>query len=144
MRKKLSFLLRYIADPELRDTIQAAMNKSEQFNSFLKWMAFGGEEIRTNDRDLQQKIIKYQHLVANCQIFHTVMQLTRVVKELREEGFEVPEEVLAAMNPYRTEHISRLGEYRLDLSRVPPEPHYDFTFAEPEEDGKALHENRPS
>ena len=141
---RTGFLLRYIADPELRDTIQAAMNKSEQFNSFLKWMAFGGEEIRTNDRDLQQKIIKYQHLVANCQIFHTVMQLTRVVKELREEGFEVPEEVLATMNPYRTEHISRLGEYRLDLSRVPPEPHYDFTFAEPEEGGKALHENRPS
>lgn len=87
---RTGFLLRYIADAELRGTIQAAINKSEQFNSFLKWMASGGEEIRTNDRDLQQKIIKYQHLVTNCQIFHTVMQLTRVVKELHEEGYEVP------------------------------------------------------
>jgi TnpA family transposase len=81
-------LLHYIADPELRGTIQAAMNKSEQFHAFLKWLALGGEEIRTNDREQQHKIVKYQHLVANLQIFHNVMQLTRIVKELRVEGLE--------------------------------------------------------
>ena len=48
------------------------------------------------------------------------------------------------MNPYRTEHISRLGVYRLDLSHVPHEPDYDFTFAEPEAVRSAVHENHPS
>lgn len=141
---RTGFLLRYVADEDLRSTIQAAMNKSEQFNAFLKWLSLSGEEIRTNDRELQQKIIKYQHLVANCQIFHNVMQLTRIVKELREEGLEVPEEVLANMNPYQTEHISKFGEFCLDLLRTPPEPDYDFTFATHASVEPSVYENHPS
>jgi hypothetical protein len=139
---RTGFLLRYLADEELRATIQAAMNKSEQFNAFLKWLAFGGEELRTNDRELQQKIIRYNHLVANCVIFYNVMLLTRAVKELREEGEEVPEDLLARLNPYMTEHINRLGEYRLDLSRVPPEPDFDFSFAPALVTATPLHESR--
>jgi len=34
---RTGFLLRYLADQELRATIQAATNKSEQFHGFLKW-----------------------------------------------------------------------------------------------------------
>jgi hypothetical protein len=139
---RTGFLLRYLADEELRATIQAAMNKSEQFNAFLKWLAFGGEELRTNDRELQQKIIRYNHLVANCVIFYNVMLLTRAVKELREEGEEVPKDLLAGLNPYITEHINRLGKYRLDLSRVPPEPDYDFSFAPAQVTATPLHESR--
>lgn len=139
---RTGFLLRYLADEELRATIQAAMNKSEQFNAFLKWLAFGGEELRTNDRELQNKIIRYNHLVANCVIFYNVMTLTKAVKELREEGWEVPEELLAGLNPYMTEHINRLGEYRLDLSRVPPEPDYEFAFAPAEANAQPLYESR--
>ena len=139
---RTGFLLRYIADPELRGTIQAALNKSEQFNAFLKWLSFGGDELRTNDRELQQKLISYNHLVANCLIYHNVMQLTRVVKALREEGHEVSEEALAHLNPYLTEHINRLGEYHLDLSRVPPEPDYEVSFLPAEAKEGALYERR--
>ena len=65
------FLLQYIGDAELRSTIQAATNKSESFNSFVKWLAFGGGGvIAENDRGEQRKIIKYNHLLANCLIFH--------------------------------------------------------------------------
>jgi TnpA family transposase len=37
------FLLKYINDAELRKTINAATNKSEEFNDFVKWLFFGGE-----------------------------------------------------------------------------------------------------
>ncbi|KLD27150.1 hypothetical protein TB9_23355, partial [Xanthomonas perforans] len=39
------FLLRYIDDVEVRKTIHAATNKSEEFNGFVKWAFFGGEGI---------------------------------------------------------------------------------------------------
>jgi TnpA family transposase len=42
---RTGFLLRYLADPELRSTVQAAMNKNESWNEFLKWVAFGGEGV---------------------------------------------------------------------------------------------------
>lgn len=122
---RTAFLLRYIADPELRVTISAARGKNEQFNAFKDWISFGGDVIPTNDREEQRKRIKYNHLAANCAIFHTACLLTEVVKELLAEGHEVPPEALASVSPYLTEHINRLGDYQLDLTRV-LEPDYAF------------------
>src|SRR5690606_27305433 len=74
------FLLKYMADEELRGTIQAATNKSEAFNGFTKWLFFGGEGIiAENDREKQRKVIKYNHLVANCLIFYNVFSLSRIL-----------------------------------------------------------------
>jgi TnpA family transposase len=57
-------------------TIQGATNKSEARNGFLKWTFFGGEGIITeNSRDEQRKAIKYNHLMANCLIFHNLCSL---------------------------------------------------------------------
>jgi len=36
------FLLQYMADAELRSTIQAATTKNESFNEFAQWVLFGG------------------------------------------------------------------------------------------------------
>jgi TnpA family transposase len=48
-------------------------------NRFLHWTFFGGEGvIAENSRDEQRKAIKYNHLVANCLIFHNVCSLTRL------------------------------------------------------------------
>ena len=67
---RTAFLLRFLHDAELRRVIQAATNKSESFNRFVQWLFFGGEGlIAENDRDQQRKLIKYNHLVANCLIF---------------------------------------------------------------------------
>ena len=76
------------ASAELRALIQAATNKSESFNGFTQWVAFGGDgTITTNDRDEQRKLIKYNHLVANCVIFHNVFSLSRVLHDLQREGY---------------------------------------------------------
>lgn len=125
---RTGFLLRYLADKELRATIQAATNKSEQLNHFLKWVFFGGEGVITeNSRDEQRKVIKYNHLVANCLIFHNVCSLTRVIGQLQDEGEDVPEAALACVSPYLTEHINRFGDYVLNMNRKPPQPAYGFS-----------------
>jgi TnpA family transposase len=50
------FLLDDLADEELRIIINAATNKSESFNRFAQWLAFGGDgTITENDRDAQRK-----------------------------------------------------------------------------------------
>lgn len=126
---RTAFLLRYLADQELRATIQAATNKSEQFNCFLKWIFFGGERVITeNNRDEQRKVIKYNHLVANCLIFHNVCSLTRIVRELHADEKEAPEDALACISPYLTEHINRFGDYTLNMDRKPPQPDYGFAL----------------
>lgn len=66
---RTGFLLRFLADENLRTTIQAAMNKSESFNQYAQWISFGGAGLITeNDRAAQRKIVKYNQLLANCLI----------------------------------------------------------------------------
>ncbi|WP_125077094.1 Tn3 family transposase [Pseudoxanthomonas sp. SGT-18] len=115
---RTKFLLRYIDDVDIRKTIQAATNKSEEFNGFVKWVFFGGEGIiAENILHEQRKIVKYNQLVANMIILHNVDQMTRTLAELRQEGLELTPEVLAGLSPYRTSHINRFGDYTLDLAR---------------------------
>ena len=124
---RTEFLLKYISSAELRTLIQAATNKSEAFNGFSQWVAFGGDgTISTNDRDEQRKIIKYNHLVANCIIFHNVFSLSRILHELERENYPLEPWMVSALSPYLTHHINRFGRYDLNLEKLPPELVYDL------------------
>jgi hypothetical protein len=108
-------------------SILRAMNKSEAFNSFLRWVFFGGEGvIAENRRDEQRKIVKYHHLVANLVIFHNVVTMTKVIRALVAEGHPVTAEMLAVLSPYPTAHLNRLGRYTLHLDQVPDPIEYDL------------------
>ena len=123
------FLLNYINDVELRRSIHAATNKSEEFNNFVKWLFFGGEGIiAENVRHEQRKVIKYSQLVANMVILHNVQWMSRKLKELQVQGYQVGEPVLKALSPYRTTHINRYGDYTLDLSRAIDPIDYKIKF----------------
>ncbi|MBV9602489.1 MAG: transposase [Chloroflexi bacterium] len=109
---RTGFLLQFLGNAELRSTIQAATNKSESFNEFVKWLAFGGGGvIAENDRGEQRKIIKYNHLLANRLIFHNVCMMTRALYKLRADGMQIEPEAVAALSPYVRSHINRFGQY---------------------------------
>ena len=89
---RTAFLLDYISDVELRRTIQTATNKSEAFNLFVQWVAFGGGRLLAeNTRDEQRKMIKYHHLVANLLIFHNVVTMTKALQALVADVVEIDE-----------------------------------------------------
>ena len=112
------FLLEYIGDVDLRRVIHAETNKSEQFNAFAKWSFFGGDGIiAENLRHEQRKIIKYNHLVANMVILHNVQGMTRILKDMKDEGTELTAEMLGGIAPLRPRHINRFGDYTLDPRR---------------------------
>jgi TnpA family transposase len=114
------FLLQYLSDPHLRQQITDRTNKVEAYNGFAKWLFFGGEGIiAENDPEEQEKMIKYNDLVANAVIFHNVVDQSRILAELIAEGFPVQREDVMALSPYLTLHIKRFGDYILDLSILP-------------------------
>jgi TnpA family transposase len=115
------FLLNFISDPELRRTINATTNISENWNEFVQWAAFGGEGvIRHNNREEQRKVIRYNHLVANLVVFHNVVSMTRIFQELVDEGYTITPEIIANFSPYRTEHLNRFGSYDMHFDQEPP------------------------
>ncbi len=123
---RTGFLLQYLNDAHLRTSIHAATNKSESFNHFVQWLSFGGEGvISSNNREEQRKMIRYNHLIANCLIFYNVFEISRILNELRQEGVSLDAEAIAALSPYWTQHVNRFGLYALDLNRCPPPIDYD-------------------
>jgi TnpA family transposase len=117
---RTSFLLEYLSDVELRRLIQSATNKSERFNQFVQWVAFGGGALAAEGiRDEQRKFIKYNHLVANLLIFHNVVTMSKALERLAAEGHALDVELIASSSPYQTEHLNRFGRYALNRDRVP-------------------------
>jgi len=114
------FLLRYISDMQLRQQITAATNKVEAYHGFSKWFFFGGfGVIAYNDPEEQEKIIKYNDLIANAVIFHNAVDLTDVLRDLKREGYLLTREDVMVLSPYMTSHIKRFGDYLIDLETVP-------------------------
>lgn len=107
--------------------VHAATNKGEQFNNFTKWLFFGNDGIiAENIRYEQNKIIKYNQLVANLAILHNVASMTQILKQLQAEGREITPQILAGLAPYWTNQINRFGDYTLDLKRRVKQPDYDL------------------
>ena len=121
------FLLKYINDPELRRIIQAATCKSEEFNEFIDWICFGdGGIIGENMQFSQRKIIKFNHLVANMLIFHTVVYQTKIINKLRSMGIDIPDEILTGFAPYWREHLNRFGFFTLNMDKMQAIIEYSF------------------
>jgi len=69
------------------------INKSEGFNKFAQWVAFGGHGvIAENIRDEQRKLIKYNHLVTNCPNFYDVFAMTEAIHKLMKEEIYISDE----------------------------------------------------
>jgi len=125
-------LLRFISEPDLRAQIDVATNKIESYNNFSRWLAFGAEAIERNDPAEQEKMIKFNTLLANCAIFHIALDMTSATRRLLAEGQLVDLDDLATTAPYITERIKRFGEYPLDGLDTPPEafdPHLELLAA---------------
>jgi len=112
-------LLRYLSDPGLREQITAVTNKTEAFHGYSEWLMIGGRLLGHNDPEHQERVIKFNELLANCAIYSTALDITDVANQLAAEGYPVDTDDLAAITPYIQHTIRRMGDLVLNLS--PPE-----------------------
>lgn len=90
----------------------------EAFNGFSKWLFFGDDgKIKHNDPIEQEKHIKYNDLISNLIMLHNVIDMTKLLQQLKQEGYAVNSKTLARISPYLTEHIQRFGEYVIDMDQ---------------------------
>jgi TnpA family transposase len=112
------FLLQYISDLDVRRMVFVATNKSERFNQFADFLLFGGKGIiAENVRDEQRKVIKYNHLIANLVILHTLVTMSEALQQMSTDGHTINQDALACFSPYQTEHINRFGNYEIGTSQ---------------------------
>lgn len=110
------FLLEYISNVELRESITAETNKVEAFHNLSDWASFASRTIvASNDVNEMEKAIRYNTLVTNLIILQNVIDISQILQHLRDEGWIIRKEDLAKLSPYLTEHIKRFGDYILNL-----------------------------
>ncbi|MBA2652790.1 MAG: Tn3 family transposase [Tatlockia sp.] len=114
------FLLDYVSDKELRQTITATTNKVESYHTLEDWIRFGSKYlVVSNDPDEMEKAVKHNDLIANCIMLQNVIDITDVCHDLIQEGYRIIAEDVSHMSPYMTDQFKRFGEYVLDLGHRP-------------------------
>ncbi|MGW3473443.1 transposase, partial [Saccharopolyspora sp. NPDC000995] len=127
-------LLTFLSEPGLREQITAITNKAEAFHGYSEWLMIGGKLIGHNDPDHQERVVKFNELLANCSIYSTALDITDVANQIAAEGYPVEREDLATITPYIQHTIRRMGDLVLDLAppdeapvtRLDLEPHVLF------------------
>lgn len=108
------------SDIDMRKTIHASTCKSEKFNEFIRRVFFFyKDEIQSKLQHEQNKILKYNHLVANQIILYNVNATTKVLNQLKQDQYPITPELLAKLSPYRIEHINFLSNYTVDGDKRP-------------------------
>ncbi len=117
---RTQFLLEYISNVELQETITATTNKVEQYNQLCDWASFGSTELVTsNDENEMEKAIKYNDIITNSVILQNIIDMSEIIYQLTQEGAEIREDDIACLSPYLTEHIKRFGDYLIDVRITP-------------------------
>lgn len=115
------FLLKWISNLSLRQTVTSETNKVESYNGFAKYLSFGGDVIPDNEPDEQQKRLRFNDLVASAVILQNTVDMMHILQNLDDEGYPVSVQDVGYLSPYPTSGVKRFGDYFLDLKR-PQEP----------------------
>ena len=118
------FLLEYISDINLRETITAQTNKVEQYNQLCEWASFGAIElVASNDEDEMEKAVKYCDLITNSIVLQNIVDMSEIIDQLTQEGASIREDDISFLSRYMTEHIKRFGDYFIDVKKLPRKFH---------------------
>jgi hypothetical protein len=86
------------------------------FHGFAAHLMIGGRLIGHNDPDYQERVVKFNELIANCAIYSTALDITDAADALAAEGHVVDPDDLATVSPLITRTIRRFGDWHLDLT----------------------------
>lgn len=110
---KTLFILRYVDDLELRQSIEKQLSKIEQSQKFAKAVAFGNnQEFSEGDKQLQDIIANCRRLIENMVICWNYLYLTQKLTELNNQNQK--QELLETFKNSSViswQHINFHGEY---------------------------------
>jgi hypothetical protein len=106
-------------NPACGEQITAITNKAEAYHGYAEWLMIGGKLIGHNDLDHQERVVKFNELLANCAIYSTALDITDAANTLAAEGYPLERDDLATITPYIQHTIRRMGDLVLNLA--PPE-----------------------
>jgi len=109
---KTQYILRYISDPELRRTVRIQLNKGEYRHKLPRWIFFANQGI-FNTSDFEEIMNKASclSLVSNCILYWNTKKIGKIIDQLKKQGEEIDEEILARISLLPYKHVLPQGTY---------------------------------
>jgi TnpA family transposase len=106
------FTLQWLSDPALRQRSHAGLNKGEASNALRRAVFFHRQgEIRDRTFENQSFRASGLSLITAAIVHWNTVYLDRAVRQLRAQGADFPDDLLAHVAPLGWEHIGLTGDY---------------------------------
>jgi TnpA family transposase len=116
------FMIEWYSSPALRRRCQAGLNKGEAAHK-LKRAVFFHERGEIRDRSFDSQAFRASglNLVVSAIVHWNTVYLSRATTHLRQQGRNIPDELLKHVSPLSWEHINLTGIYSWDTEQQMPE-----------------------
>jgi TnpA family transposase len=116
------FMIEWYSSPALRQRCQAGLNKGEAAHK-LKRAVFFHEHGEIRDRSYHSQAFRASglNLVVSAIVYWNTIYLSRATAHLRQQGRQIPDELLKHVSPLGWGHINLTGIYSWDTEQQMPE-----------------------
>jgi TnpA family transposase len=112
---KSIYILRYIADQELRHTVHLHLNHGESRHQLAKKLFFLNRgAFKTSDYEEIMNKASCLSLVSNAVLIWNTYHMQKIVDSLRVEGYDIKSEYLQKISPLMFKHIQIYGTYHFE------------------------------
>ena len=115
------YILDFIDDVELRQSVQKALNRGEAYHRLRRAVAFvNAGKFRVKTETEQQIWNECSRLITNAIIYYNMVLLSRVYEQKLIEKDEAAIEAIKSMSPVAWQHVNLFGiiEFNQELSKV--------------------------
>lgn len=109
---KTQYIIRYLSDSDLRRTVRVQLNKGEYRHKLPRWIFFANQGIFTTS-DFEEIMNKASclSLVSNSILYWNSVKIEKIINQLKAQGEEIEDEVLARISLLPYKHVLPQGTY---------------------------------
>ena len=112
---KTQYILRYLTDPNLRQTVQLQLNKGEYRHKLPRRIFFADQgEFTTGDYEEIMNKASCLSLVSNAILYWNTIKINDIIEELRGQGEVIEDETLSHISLLPFKHVVPNGTYFID------------------------------
>ncbi len=114
------YLLDYVDSPPLRQHVQRALNRGEQYHQLRRAVSYANfGKLRFKSEDDQQLWSECSRLISNCILFYNATILSRLLAYKGSSGDTTDAGLITQVSPVAWQHINFYGRYEFTKG---PEP----------------------
>lgn len=112
---KTQYILRYLSDPNLRQTVQLQLNKGEYRHKLPRRVFFADQgEFTTGDYEEIMNKASCLSLVSNAILYWNTIKIQEIIASLRAQGEVIEDETLSHISLLPYKHVLPNGTYFID------------------------------